>query len=503
MTKMLSHVDKKKSTGFDGLPAKLVCKASDAMSPMVTQLINLMIDQGTFPEDMKYAEISPVFKKDDNLDKTKYRPVSVLTCISKIFEKTINQQLSDHFYANYARNLSAYRKNHNTQAVLLKAVDDWKRALDDGNIAGALLMDLSKAFDVIPHGLLLAKLTAYGYSRDVVALIRSYITDRKQRVKVNDARSEWTQTQMGVPQGSVLGPTLFNIFLNDIFLTMADAKIYNYADDNTLSVVSKSMVDLVASIEREGSSMTQWFERNCMKANPDKYQTIIFGKRRGNYESSFKISGAQIVSTAQVKLLGVRIDESLSFREHASHVCKRAARQLNAMMRLSKVLDHDAKRHVYHSFVYSNFTYCPAVWLMCEKTCINQLEKINCRALRFLYDDFDSTYTELLAKGNHRSISVLLMHTIATEVYKSLNGMSPDYMVNVFRRTNHQYNVRNQHGLIQPSFSTMKYGFNTFSYLGAKIWNNLPNNVKEAGSLDVFKNRLSFYHDCSSLMRLV
>lgn len=502
VARMLSKVDKKKSTGYDGLPAKLVCKVSDAMAPMVTQLINLMIDQCRFPEDMKYAEISPVFKKDDILDKTKYRPVSVLTCISKVFEKIINQQFSDHFYANYARNLSAYRKNHNTQSVLLRAVDDWKRALDEGSTAGALLMDLSKAFDVIPHGLLLAKLTAYGYNRDVVELIRSYITERKQRVKVNDARSEWTLTTMGVPQGSVLGPTLFNVFLNDMFLAMTDANIYNYADDNTLSVVSNSRNDLVMSIEQQGSSMTRWFENNQMKANPDKYQTIIFGKRKANYET-FKISGAQIVSTAQVKLLGIRIDENLSFREHASSVFKKAAKQVNAMMRLSKVLDRDTKRHVYHSFIYSNFTYCPAVWLICEKTCMNQLEKVNCRALRFLYDDFDSTYNELLAKGNHKSMSVLLMHSIATEVYKSLNGLSPDYMVNMFTRNNHDYNMRNRQGLIQPSFSTIKYGYSTFSYLGAKIWNRLPNDVKESSSLSVFKNRLSLYQDCSSLLRFV
>ena len=221
-----------------------------------------------------------MFKKEDKLDKTKYRPVSILTCTSKVFEKVMNKQLSEHFYENFAKGLSAYRKNHNTQNVLIRAVDDWKRALDEGKFAAALLMDLSKAFDFIPHGLLLAKMKAYGYSDDVISLIRSYLSGRKQRVKVEDKRSDWTPITMGVPQGSILGPTLFNIFLNDLFFSMADASIFNYADDNTLSVIANSLNDLMANIEQGGYKMTRWFMENKMKANPEKYQAIIFGRKR-------------------------------------------------------------------------------------------------------------------------------------------------------------------------------------------------------------------------------
>jgi hypothetical protein len=146
--------------------------------------------------------------------------------VSKVFEKVINQQFAAHFYGNYANNLSAYRKNCNTQSVLLKAVDDWKKALDQGKAVGALLMDRSKTFDVIPHGLLLAKMKAYGYSDKVISLMRSYLAGRKQRVKVQNARSEWVTTSMGVPQGSVLGLTLFNVFLNDLLMHMDGAGVY-------------------------------------------------------------------------------------------------------------------------------------------------------------------------------------------------------------------------------------------------------------------------------------
>ena len=500
---LLSQLNKKKATGYDGLPAKLIVKVSNVITPTITRLVNLMIDQSNFPKHLKCAEISPVFKKADRLDKTNYRPVSILPCVSKIFEKVINAQISNHFYTKYAQNLSAYRKQYNTQCVLLKAVDDWKRALDERKFAAALLMDLSKAFDVIPHGLLVAKLCAYGYKAEVVLLMKNYLGQRKQRVKVDDARSDWTDLTQGVPQGSVLGPTLFNIFLNDLFYTVSESSIYNYADDNTLSVIADTMDELVVRIERDGSLMTKWFNDNQMLANPDKYQTIIFGKKVDGSRNSFDVGGVTIPVTSDVKLLGVNIDENLAFNLQASIICKKAGGQVNALMRLSRLLSRDVKRHIYNAFIYSNFTYCPSVWLMCSKENMKQLEKINCRALRFLYNDFDATYEELLAKGNHRAISVVLLHSIAIEVFKAVNGLSPEYMTNMFRRQDHRHNVRNQHGLVQIPFRTVRYGYNSFGYLGAKVWNSLPNDMKCAQSLSMFKKQIARINDTSCLHRLL
>lgn len=504
VTRLLSQLNARKSTGYDQLPAKLICKVCDVMAPAVTRLVNDMIDQCFFPSEMKYAEISPIFKKGDSLDKTKYRPVSVLSCVSKVFEKVINKQLAEHFYDNYAKCLSAYRKNHNTQSVLLKAVDDWKNALDEGKFVGALLMDLSKAFDVIPHGLLLAKMKAYGYCDDVIKLVQSYVTCRKQRVKINNARSEWVVNNMGVPQGSVLGPSLFNVFLNDLFFYVNETgvEIYNYADDNTLSYVSNTVDDLIININRYGSQMTEWFQLNAMKANPDKYQTIIFGRRQDT-SAQFSVSGVNIASEKSVKLLGITIDHGLSFCDQAAAVSQKASRQVNAMMRLCNVLDEKTKLNVYLSFIYCNFMYCPAVWLLCSKHHLRQLEKINCRALRFLYNDFNSTYDELLLRGNHKCVKVIIMHSIAIEVYKCVHGLSPEYMVSKFQELPHEYNTRNFHALIQPTFRTVKYGFQSFSYLGSKIFNRLPNNIKEAPTLALFKKLLSNFKDTSCMDRIV
>ena len=160
------------------------------------------------------------------------------------------------------------------------------------------------------------------------------------------------------------------------------------------------------------------------------------------------------------------------------YVCQKASKQVNAIMRLSNVLDTSAKKAIYDSFILSNFTYCPVVLLMCSKVHLKKAEKIQRRALRFMYYDFESTYEELLRKGNHRSISVILIHAIAIEVYKCLNELSPEYMSSMFQNQNHNYNVRNCNSLKLKKFNTLKYGYNSFTYLGAKVWNNYQTTLK-------------------------
>ena len=172
------------------------------------------------------------------------------------------------------------------------------------------------------------------------------------------------------------------------------------------------------------------------------------------------------------------------------------------MMRLKSVLCEEMRRHVYQAFVYSCFTYCPAVWLLCNKTNLRQLERIHCRALRFLYNDYDGSYDDLLRKGGHRSVKVLLMHSLATDVFKSLNEIGPSYMSAKFHRKEHQYHVRNEFNLMQRSFKTIKHGYNSFNYLGAKVWNHLPNEIKSSPTLTIFKKRLVNFDDASCLDRL-
>ena len=229
--------------------------------------------------------------------------------------------------------LSAFRERYGCQHVLTKLIKDSKRALDNHMHVGLLLLDLRKAFDCLPHRLLICKLHAYGVSRESCSLMLSYLKDRLQRVKISAAKSDWAIMTKGVPQGSVLGPMLFNIFL---FYVHGDTcPLYNYADDSTLGFYH-THTDILKSQLEDGSKITlDWFHENHMKANISKFQSIILKPRSVIADVEFHVSGYTLKPLPCVKLLGAQIDERLSFDEHVSSICKRVLQQINALHRIS------------------------------------------------------------------------------------------------------------------------------------------------------------------------
>ena len=194
---------------------------------------NTCILENFFPTELKSGDISSLYKKDDVFNKKNYRPITVLSSVSKIFERLMYEQIIPFAECFLSPLLCGFWKGYNAQHALLKFSETCKAAIDKGGFAGALLMDLSKAFDSLNHELLLAKMYAYGFSRSALTLIHSYLSNRKQRVKINGSYSTWRETNLGVPQGSVLGPLLFNIYITDLFHLMNGTEICNYADDTT------------------------------------------------------------------------------------------------------------------------------------------------------------------------------------------------------------------------------------------------------------------------------
>ena len=197
-------------------------------------MINKTITNSVFPDQLKQAQVVALHKKNNALNKSNYRPVSILPVISKFFERAIHEQLLTEYFNNHFHPfLSAFRSGYGCNTTLLKIIEDWKQALDQNKYIAAVLMDLSKAFDCLPHKLLLLKLEAYGMTKSALQLIEKYLTNRKQCVKDGTTLSNWQDIYKGVPQGSILVPVLFNIFLNDIFHLTTSSTLYNYADDNT------------------------------------------------------------------------------------------------------------------------------------------------------------------------------------------------------------------------------------------------------------------------------
>ena len=266
--------------------------------------------------------------------------------------------------------LSAFRKGYSTQDALLRVIESWRKCLDASGIIGTVLMDLSKAYDCIMHDLLIAKLEAYGFDRNSLKLRYSYLTDRSQRVKVGSSYSSLGKIKIGVPQGSVLGPMLFNIFI----LIDLESEICNFANDNTIYARSETLEEAINSLENDLSSVLQWFTENGMVANPEKFQLMFLGVK-SDQQMCLRIDDQIINQYQQVKLLGVAIDSKLNFDKHILELCGKVNKKVSAFSRLRNYLDDTQAKLLCKTTVLANFNYCPLIWMFSSKAANNEINR--------------------------------------------------------------------------------------------------------------------------------
>ena len=420
-----------------------------------------------------------------------YCPVSVLNTFSKIFEKILKEQLIPFLYETLSTFIAAYRRAYSTQHVLIRLVAEWKSKLDNDFFVGSVFMDLSKAFDSIPHELIIAKLHAYGFDENALVLIHSYLKKRKQSVRISNVYSSFQHIVSGVPQRSVLGPIIFNFYINDLFFFIKQVTLYNYADDNTLACFSRSLPELVKVLEEEAGNALSWLDQNEMIANPNKFHALFVKKdQTDTFGINLDFLGQSIQSEKSVKLLGVTLDYKLNFDPHISNICKKAASQLNVLKRLKSFIGSAEKEILVQSFVCSNFNYCPLVWYFSTSKSLQKIEKIQERALRFLHNDHVSSYKDLLLKSNRCTMLVSRQRKLCIEIFKTLKKLNPAFMNDIFSVRTSNYSLRNPNSLNHFRPNQVTFGSNSLKVIGPKIWNCLPNELKSAENLNSFQNMI-------------
>ena len=489
--KYIKQLSVKKAAGYDEIPAIFVKKIGMQLAKPLTQLMNRCILENTFPSKMKMANITPLYKKKDKLNKDNYRSVNLLPILSKIMERALFDQIYEFINPKFHSYLSGFRKGYSCQDVLLRMTEDIRQSLDRGFTLGIIAIDLSKAFDCMPHGLLLAKLSAYGFDIDSCHLMQSYLMNRLQRVKIGETFSDWVNNIKGVPQGSILGPLLFNIFINDFLFVKLNSKTYNYADDNTL-ISKENDIDTLNDKLRQDCIITmEWFKHNNMKANASKFQLMYVSRSNEFNDNAIVVEDTKLQPLKSINILGMELDQHLKFITHVDEICHQTGKQINALKRIKHHLENDSKLTIYNSYMNCNFNYCSVIWMFANKSTLDKIERTNKRALRFVTNKSHLSYNEICKKEKQLSIYKKCIKNMAIQMYKVKRGTAPDYISELFRSHNSGYEMRDNSRLVLPAFNTVRYGKNSFSYLGAKIWNSIPVTIKNSVSLSTYKSALT------------
>ena len=317
-------------------------------------------------------------------------------------------------------------------------------------------------------------------------VIHEYLRERKQRTKVNNSYSTWRDVLFGVPQGYILGPLLFNIFMNDILFFIKKTNIANNADDNTAYTLDNNVASLLKTLENETTIILNWFRINEMKSNDDKCHLIV-----ANTDKVSVTLGNEVIETSDtVELLGIKLDKNRNFNLHVSDLLKKANQQLHALARISKYLSQDKLKIIMRTFIQSQFNYCPLIWMFHSRTLNNKINKLHEKALRILYKNENLCFQELLDLDNSVTIHQRNLRKLVVEMYKVKNNLSPLPMQGLFNEQINTYNLRNSRTWEIPNARTVFYGQESVRFKGPKPWELFPNDIKEAKSLAEFKTKI-------------
>ena len=484
-----------------GIQAKFLKQVVDIIvEPLMNIWNREIIENQKFPCKLKLANITPIFKKFESVLEKNYRPVSILPIVSKVFERIMQGQMKTYINKYLSPFLCGYRKGYNAQYALTAMIEKWKESLDKKGNAGAILMDLSKAFDTINHELLVAKLAAYGFGDNALNILSGYLTNRWQRTKINTSFSSWKELLTGVPQGSVLGPLLFNIYINDLFSCLHNTHVCNFADDTTLNAFDKSLKELLYNLEYDTLSAIVWFRDNFMKLNEDKCHFLITGNF---HEHLFtKVGGELIWESTEEKLLGITIDKNLNFNSHLAKLCQKVGQKISALARIAKLLPFHKRKLLLNTFIESQFSHCPLVWMFCSRRMNRKINDLHERALRLVHTDNTSSFNELLVKDKSISIHHRNIHRVAIEMFKVINQLCPSIMCEMFKLYIGP-STRSKKMFVKPKSNTVYKGDNSLRTFGPKVWDEmLPDELKKCSNLSEFSYRIKSWVPINCTCRL-
>ena len=460
---LLRNIDEKKATGLDMIPSKLLKMAASIVAPSLTAIFTKSIITGVYPTEWKMARVTPVFKKGVKSNLNNYRPISVIPVVSKVFEKIVYDQLYQYLNDNQLLSScqSGFRSLHSTLTALLEATNSWSVNIDNGFLNGVVFIDLKKAFDTIDHEIILRKLSFFGADQATAKWFQSYLSNRTQRCNVNGNLSSASTVTCGVPQGSILGPLLFLMYINDLPNCLRVAAPRMFADDTSITLSAKTVADLKLAVTSELNNLTCWLRANKLSLNVAKTELMIIGSRqRLNAqceEIDISIDDRTIKRVDHTKSLGLTIDAQLSWSKHVDEISKKVSSAIGALKRVRPFIPTDVAIQIYNALILPHFDYCSPVWDGLSGCLSDKLQKLQNRAARVITQSpFDTSSNLLLTMLKWEKLSLRRKKQKALIMYKTLNELAPDYLQCLFtQRHVNDYNLRNLEGKL--SLPNAKY----------------------------------------------
>ena len=491
----------RKATGVDELSVQLLRSLENAIVEPFVQIINTSIRTSCFPDQWKLARVLPLHKSGSKTCIDNYRPVSILCVLSKVLEKHIYK----HFYRFLTKYdmlseyQSGFRGRHSCETCICKLTDSWYTSLDQGQIIGCVALDLSRAFDLVPHDVLLKKLAIYCCNDSTVNWFRSYLINRRQcvHIKGNNA-SNFKFIKCGVPQGSILGPLLFNIYINDLPLCLSVSEMEMYADDTTLFFANKDLNCVEHTLQNDLNNISSWCANNNLVINPQKTKCMLICsslKRRNLHSASLnlQLDSCKIEHVKSFKMLGMHVDETLSWSVHVNMLCSSLTRVIGAFWRIHTFLDYRAKMLYYNSYILPKLTYCISVWGPNVATSlINKLYIIQKRAVRIIFNTgIDTPSQFLFLNARLLNINQLVFYNQAVFIFKILNNLSAPCLSSMLESntcsSSRQLRSSVKSNLLKVPHAFHNCCFKAFRCSGPRVWNALPNNVRDCNNFNTFK----------------
>ena len=486
---------KNSAPGYDGIRPSVLKSVFDQVKKPLVHLINMSFRNGTFPEKLKQAVITPIYKQGNKNLVENYRPISVLSVFSKIFEKLMYKQLNSYLIRNNILYLHQYgfQEGYSTDHALITATNFIYNALNEKMLSIAVSIDLKKAFDTINHSILLRKLSVYGIRDRALSWFTTYIQNRCQKVKYSSTvLSQNEIMKCGVPQGSTLGPLLFLLYVNDLPNTSDILSFILFADDTSIFIKGNELNDLVNSFNLELKKLSTWFAANQLSLNVKKTNCILFTNDRVNSEIKLMIDRTQIAQVQEIKFLGILIDDKMTWKSHINYISNKISKSIGILYKVRHVLSNEWKLNLYKTFVLPYLNYCNIIWASTYKTNIKPLLIKQKRALKIVLNLHRLTPSRTVFEmANVHSVYEMNDIHVTIFMFKYMRNLLPLSFTNMFQTAGdiHSISTRNASNIYLPFPRIEKFKF-SITYSGAALWNTLPDNVKLCNNLSQLKSNI-------------